>query len=274
MEHLLRNPALALLCLILSLASVGSERASADVGTVVRVSGEVIEYRGPLTQDANERVFAMFDAAQPKPRILAIDSKGGSAEAGMQLGAWIFAKTLDVRVTDMCLSSCASYVFPAGRTKLLAPTATLLWHGGATQPICDDEIERLLDEVLIDMSERDRGELLRHSSRAQLIAALKDSLEFLIARERLFFAMLGVDSRIATLGQLYQRELLQAGDSYIGWDYSLEDLTKLGVHDVVVSDDQAWTPAREIDGAKIYRLHLDQLTSFSPEIDNEDSGGD
>lgn len=266
MAQVLRKTACALLCCTLSVASAGSSHANDEAETTVRLNGDVIEYRGPLTQDANKRTFASFETAERKPRTLLIDSKGGSAEAGMQLGAWLFAHTLDVTIENVCLSSCANYVFPAGRIKRLSPTATLLWHGGATQPICDDDLDRLLDEVLMDMSDRDRGELLRHSSRAQLLAALKDSLEFLIARERKFFAMLGVDPRIATLGQLYERELLQSGDDYIGWDYSLEDLAKLGVHDVIVMNDQGWAPARAIDGAKIYRLHLDQLTNFKPEI--------
>lgn len=239
--------------------------APADTETAeVQIVGDVIEYHGALTVDGNERVFALYDAASHKPTTLRIDSAGGSADAGMQLGTWMFEHSMHVSVLNQCLSSCANYVFTAGRYKWLGPKATLLWHGGATQRVTDEQLSELLEATLMDMSERDRGELLRHSSREDLIGDLKQSLQFLTARERRFFDRLGVDARIAVLGHLYESDLLQAGESFAGWDYSLEDLARLGVHDVFVLDGRAWRPRRSVSTGAIFRLRLDRLPDFEP----------
>jgi hypothetical protein len=238
--------------------------ADADVATQVSASAECIEYSGLLTQEANERAFALFAAADHKPTKVCIDSKGGSAEAGMQLGAWILAHSLSVSIADLCLSSCANYVFPAGRIKILAPSATLMWHGGATQPISEAQLNRLLDATLAGMSDTERGQFMRHFSRAALLSDLERSLRNLIDREAEYFRMLGVDPRIATLGHIYESNVLAAGEYFIGWDYSLEDLVTLGVHDVVVDGDRAWTPRRKIGDQKIFRLDLKRLPGFEP----------
>lgn len=257
--------------LVLALAATlvqGAEtpRARSDAQTVVRLEGESIIYQGLLTEAANEKAAELYDRSSRKPQAVHITSIGGSAIAGMQLGSWIAAHDLAVHVSTKCFSSCASYVFPAGRIKILEPTAILLWHGGATQPITEGELENLLDGVLAELSADERGELLRHRSRESLIHELKRSREYLMMQEREYFAMLGVDSRLATLGHLYQHELLEPDDHYVGWDYSLDDLARLGVRDAVVAGDRAWTPAREIEGGRIYRLELSSLSQFEPEL--------
>jgi hypothetical protein len=261
------------LCLLLSaslLPLLGSTAPlRGDASTAVQLTDDAIEYRGVIDEASNQRAFELFMRAERKPRTLTIDSDGGSADAAMQLGAWIYKHNLDVSVPRHCLSSCASYVFPAGRIKRLGTHATLLWHGGATQALKPGELDALLDETLTSMSDRDRGELLRHYSRAQLLAQLEDSHALLVARERQFFEMLNVDPRIATLGQLYERQLLKPGEHYAGWDYSIEDLARLGVHDVVVIDERAWDPQRVIGAGRVYRLQLDRLPGFESRSDVE-----
>jgi hypothetical protein len=256
-----------LILLVLSLGPLshaGGALADSDATTKVAVAGDCLEYRGELTQEANRRAFAFFEDAPRKPHRVCIDSDGGSAEAGMQLGAWIFTNSLSVSVSTRCLSSCASYVFIAGRTKSLSPHATLMWHGGATQPISTAQLNVLLDTTLASMSDSERGQFLRHYSRESLLSELERSHQQLIDAEQRFFQMLGVDPRIATLGHLHQRELLRPGQYFVGWDYSLEDLATLGIHDVNILDDRAWTPRRTLEQGEIFRLELRRLPGFEP----------
>ena len=128
--------------LLLCLAALGASAAQSaappsdvELVTKVRLTADRIEYSGIITAEANAGVFELYESAQPKPTALWIESQGGSAGAGMQLGSWVFDNGLDVEVDTYCFSSCANYVFPAGRTKVLASRASLMWHGGVTQPI-------------------------------------------------------------------------------------------------------------------------------------------
>ena len=127
-----------------------------QIVTKVRLAADHIEYNGIITAEANAGVFDLYEEAEPRPRTLVIESQGGSAGAAMELGAWILAKGLDVQVDWSCFSSCANYVFLAGQAKILAPRASLMWHGGVTQPISQEQLEQLLDYTLGDLNEQER----------------------------------------------------------------------------------------------------------------------
>lgn len=238
--------------------------ASMQIVTKVRLTTDRIEYSGIITNEANAGAFELYAGAQPKPRMILIESQGGSASAGMELGSWIFENGMDVEIDTYCFSSCANYVFPAGRTKFLTPRATLMWHGGVTQPITAEELGQVLESTLADMGEEERQGLLAAHPRSELLQQLQQSLMDVVARESNFFEKIGVDQRITVLGHLYERELLRGEGYYIGWDYSLEDLERLGVHDIEIKGDESWAPVCPIVGQRIYRLRLDDLPAFRP----------
>src|SRR4249920_2997236 len=89
---------------------------------------DALVYQGDLSAAANKRIFELYDKATVKPRMVRITSGGGDVNLGMDLGDWIFQHQLDVEVLDHCMSSCANYVFPAGKTKFLNPDSILMWH--------------------------------------------------------------------------------------------------------------------------------------------------
>jgi hypothetical protein len=235
-----------------------------NVVTRVRLAADRIEYSGLITHEANEGVFDLYRSASPKPQVLLIESQGGSAGAGLELGAWVFENGLHVQIDTYCFSSCANYVFPAGRTRVLAAHAALMWHGGVTQPITPEELSGVLDETLAGLPEEQRREFLEQHSREELLEQLRQSLTAIVARESYFFRRIGVDQRITTLGHLYERELLRGEGFYMGWDFSLEDMARLGIRDVIVKDGAAWEPVCPLRGQKIYRIHLDELPQFHP----------
>ena len=235
-----------------------------NIVTKVRLTAERIEYSGLITHEANAGVFELYQSADPKPQALLIESQGGSADAGMELGTWLFENGMQVQINTYCFSSCANYVFPSGRTRLLAPHASLMWHGGVTQPITPEELARVLDETLAGFPEDERRRLLEEHSRDELAQQLQQSLIAIVARETYFFRRLGVDQRITTLGHLYERELLKGEGDYMGWDFSLDDLARLGVRDISIKGGEAWEPVFPVRGRKIYRIKLDELPDFQP----------
>ena len=245
-------------------AAESTTPCDAELPTEVRLTGTRIEYRGLITTQANSVVLDLFAAAQPKPTVLVIESAGGSADAALDLGSWLFAHGFNVEVDTFCFSSCANYVFAAGREKLLAPAASLLWHGGVTQAISEQELAGVLDRALAGMNGDERQRLLDDHGREELLRQLRLSKAALMHRETQFFAMIGVDQRITVLGHLYERELLRDESNFPGWDYSLQDLAALGVRNVHISGGQAWQPVFPIRGAAVYRLRLNSLPQFRP----------
>jgi ATP-dependent protease ClpP protease subunit len=234
----------------------------ARAATEVRLSADRIEYRGTITEQANAEALALFAAAGFKPTVLWIESKGGSARAGIELGDWVFARRLDVAVDTFCFSSCANYVFTAGARKLLAAHASLVWHGGPTQPVDATALEQLLQQTLQQQTAETRDALEARYSSAQLREQLQASLQELIDLETGFFIRIGVDPRITTLGQ---RRVPTEGGPYTGWDYSLDDLATLGVHNVQPADGE-WQPQFPLSKGQVFRIDLSKLPDFEPQV--------
>jgi ATP-dependent protease ClpP protease subunit len=255
-----------LLLLMVGAASAHAESMEMRIVTKIRLTDCCIEYQGLITSEANEGVFELYEEASPKPSTLLIESYGGAAGAAMHLANWMLDNELDVQVKSHCYSSCANYVFLAGRNKLLDPHASLMWHGGVTQRIDRADLEHLLDDMLGALEEDARNAVLAERSRERLLELLEASRLEMIARETRFFERIRVDQRITVLGQLFEHELLANDHDYTGWDLSLADLRKLGVHGIQVIGDEPWTPQSARDDLLVYRIRLDQLPGFEPRV--------
>lgn len=255
-----------LLLLLMCARLAHGESTEMRIVTKLRLTECCIEYQGLITSEANENVFELYEEASPKPTTLLIESYGGAAGAAMRLGLWMLDHGLDVRVDTYCYSSCANYVFLAGRNKLLASHASLMWHGGTTQPIDRAQLEHLLDDMLNTLDPEAREAILAERPRERLLELLEMSRLELMARETKFFERIGVDQRITVLGHLFERELLAEDHDYAGWDLSLSDLEKLGVRGIRVVGDSAWRPLPARDNLFVYRIRLDRLPDFAPRL--------
>ncbi len=59
-----------------------------------------------------------------------VNSGGGDAESALDISDIILAQGAHVIVDNVCLSSCANYLFLSGKTKVVLPRSLLMWHGG------------------------------------------------------------------------------------------------------------------------------------------------
>lgn len=243
-------------------AAAIDQDASAYPPPAVQLTDGRIEYRGTITPEANAALAALYASTSPKPTALWIESLGGSARAGMELGSWLFAERLDIEVDTFCFSSCANYVFTAGNNKTLGPHASLLWHGGPTEDITVPALESLLENTLNQLDASARQSLLAARSRAELLQQLRESLAELRDVETRFFDKIRVDQRITTLGQGRAPELMPDQQSYLGWDFSLDDLEKLGVCGIQIRRDAEWEPRSPLTGGRIFRIELKALPAF------------
>lgn len=204
-------------------AAPNAERPAAapDAPTTVVRQGDTIVYTGALSDEANRTLQGLIE---PGTRTLKISSRGGDIHLGMDLGELVFQHGLNVEVDGHCFSSCANYVFPAGRSKILHRHSLLGWHGGAMQAmhIDDPQMKKMYDAYIGPAR----------------------------AREAAYFQKIGVAQQSTTLGQ---------GPAYkpyahcVGWRYSLQAMAQLGMRQIVLADGD-WQPAPQFDGQCIFTI--------------------
>jgi hypothetical protein len=191
-----------------------------------------LEYVGDLDEEANRRLFDLYEALSPKPKVLSIQSPGGEVNAGVTLGFWIRAHRLNVKVLEFCLSSCANYVFPAGIKKIVSNVAIIGYHGGPNTPgrLKLGANAQMMFDALNPAKQKAFMEDLAAIS-------MRDS-----HRESEYFKRIGVRADISSLGQEDRYEQIsRANPGAVGWTYSLEGFALLGVRNILVID-PPWTP--------------------------------
>jgi len=208
-----------------SLSALASAQPS-EPQTIVTLSNDVLTLNGTLTQEATDTVQTLFNQAKEKPTTLNISSDGGDILVGMALGQWVFEQQLDVRVDQYCLSSCANYIFPAGKTKYLGNRALIGYHGGASSDKFDTSE---MDQSHAELPESER---LKEEEKAK--KAMDDYLADAREKEAKFYRMIGVQQRISTLGQDRKYDNYCDQNCY-GWTYIPADFAKFGVTNIIVT---------------------------------------
>ena len=193
-----------------------------------------VHYRGEISGENNRKFFSSIKGQQAK-RLL-ISSTGGEVEAGIELGRWVFLHDLDVVVEDVCLSSCANYVFTAGVKKLILPGAIVAWHGNYHHLQLTGGWK---DDIESRMSRYDE-------SRQQAQEFVMHQLDKLVQLEKDFFSMIAVDEAICWIAKLPPYSV---SDYYF---LSIEDMASFGVVDVESPIDYRTTDVSHLPVSVIY----------------------
>lgn len=212
--------------------------------TRIYVEGEEILYNGELTAKANEMVFDLYGQENIKPTTLTITSPGGPIDVGLELGEWVHKRRLDVKVYELCFSSCANYIFPAGRKKLIDKDAVIGFHGGPTSETFDTSS---MEAALRGVPKEQRGRL-----REDIEASFNSYIQINTERESAFYKKLGVSPKLNTLGQSEQYKELSG--VFDGWTYTPEDMAILGLANLKIIDDPR--PAKLSRKPKVFILKL------------------
>jgi hypothetical protein len=187
--------ALASLCLPAAALSLPDGRVELVGVSEIRISGIITpkvadEFAKLLTDEVN---------------LLSISSEGGVTEAAIDIAEIIQRRNISVKVIDICLSSCANYLFVAGFNREVIIGAVVGWHGGHSfKPF---------------RSATDSGGRLAEK-------------EKLLLREQLLYARAKVSidlivySGIVTLGEQVGSDVRR---EYSLWSPSAEELRRLGV---------------------------------------------
>ena len=195
---------------------------------VVAVDGEVIRYEGIISAEGAAR-FLTGLAGAPDVTVLVVNSNGGSIEDAMRMGEAIHARGLDVHVEQKCVSSCANYLFPAGRRKVIRDDAVVVWHGSAIQ-------DGLWETDGADVTGPD-GKPLGWWQRRSLKRAFRDYGRRMQEEQRALYEKLGVDEQVTVYGQ-------RPGSACREWTFSVADMARFGIHHVQAAPDYGHRPVR------------------------------
>lgn len=227
-------------CLI-ALTFFATAASAADEATRVFVENGELHYSGYLDDDANQRLFALYDSLAIKPTVLAIESKGGIVDFGLDLGDWVYRKGLDVKVSAYCLSSCANYVFTAAPRKTVSNVAVIGFHGGISSATFNLGGERKAAYDAMTKEQQDA-----------FWAGHRKEIQPLLQRETDFFKKIGVRQYITTYGQASRFDLPDMD----GWTFTREDFARFGVDRIEVIDGP-WRPAMPGKAITITTIEVD-----------------
>lgn len=211
--------------------------ACAGDTTQVYLSENELNYVGYLDDQANQRLFSLYDGLKDKPTTLAIRSRGGDVVHGMELGEWVHAHKLDVKVMEFCLSSCANYVFTAGARKIVSSNAMIGFHGGLSS-----------QEMSIGGSMKAAYDAMTAMQQAAFQAKLRTERKPRLDRETAFFKTIGVRQDLTTYGQ--EARFADAGGD--GWTFTQQGFDSFGVNRIEVIN-PPWKP-------RLLTLHADIVT--------------
>jgi hypothetical protein len=97
-------------------------------GPPIRVVGATLCFSGDIDRDSEETTVRLL--ADPGLATMVVTSDGGEVTAAVRLARALRARGLMLVVHRRCISSCANFLFPAARTKAVAPNGLVIFHGG------------------------------------------------------------------------------------------------------------------------------------------------
>ncbi len=225
--------------------------------TAITVEGSTISFVGDIEPAETYRDF-LFAVRGKEGQITAIriNSPGGDTDEGMLIGEWIFDHEIDVIVDEICFSSCANYIFTAGKNKIIEEDAIVGWHGSEQQ----DEfmaagyglsLEELYRRNYDEMKEW--GELPPSLTKEEFIQSIVNADMYDVENEPDFLEKIGVHLYLMVYGMLpgqfdyYITEQTEFG----GWTFSIEDMAKFGVDNVTYQGEGDYPSEKALDNFSV-----------------------
>ncbi len=232
-----------------------------------------------LAGDINSHTFVesrdcLVRSEAAKKTFVVKESGGGDGAAALALGILIHRHGWDVEVVGVCASSCANWIFPAGKTKYLNRHSMLLFHGGPYQENFMEMAEKFdkgsatsgapVESVTLGQVNKE-GTLRFTPNKSK---ASQEVFEFLSiadgstavelvgklrsASDRLY-QELGVNPLLSTYGQVGPYEPIYKSYKYGGFIYRLDSLRRLGIANIELKDGE-WHPERNPAYPDVYEV--------------------
>ena len=195
---------------------------------------------------------------------LVINSIGGDMFAAMAIGRLLQKNGIDIEVKDFCGSSCANYIFPSGKRKLLNETSLIGYHGGLLQENVFSQFEQLLKTGRNDIGTKFKEGFLSISiSNPEVLHELgipisktklsKSTYIYLLNYEKKFFEKLSVNQLITIYGQRGSYCSTYESKKYEGFYYSIEAMERFGLDNIELLS-QSWKPENNKLAGTAYKI--------------------
>ncbi len=203
----------------------------------VSLSNGVLLIQGKLDQDLLTAFRRVLESADLHDVRVRLHSPGGEVHVAMAIGREIHRRHLDVEVDRLCYSSCANYLFTAGRNKYLQSVDQVRFHGGALQPNFVPAALKLLEQgkqmisgedIPPDMDVDHLRELCGLAAGFPINAATN------ILAEKAFFDEIGTSALTPVYGQYGDYSAWFNDGVHDSFSYLPEDYVLLGVTNVIV----------------------------------------
>ena len=207
---------------------------------LITVKGSSIIYRGEINRDGHDAL--VVHAERSNISELTITSPGGSAYWGIRIGEVVYENGWDVRVRGLCYSSCANYIFPAGRKKIIEDGGIVGWHGSVLR--YQFEADRLgisIRQAILNslpLGIRNGLWLTTQEEANKDAARIVAEHETLIELERAFYERIGVDPDASAYGHFPER--WAAVERSGGWTFTLEDMAKFDLDSITYEGSDAY----------------------------------
>ena len=203
----------------------------------ITIEGSTISFVGDIESETYREFLYAVRGKEDQITAIRINSAGGITDHGILIGEWIFDHELDVIVDEMCFSSCANYIFTAGKNKIIEKDAIVGWHGSEQQDpfiaagygITMEELHRRNYDEL-----QDWGPIAPQESKDEYVESMMDFVDYNEGDEERFLEKTGVNLYLMVYGFLPdQFDYYFSEDTHFGgWTFSIEDMAKFGVHNV------------------------------------------
>lgn len=230
---------------------------------------------GELTSETFVQVRdRLVRSAADKKTFIVKESSGGDGYTALAIGILIHRHNWDVEVVGVCASSCANWIFPAGKTKYLNIQSLLLFHGGPHQANSLENVSKLEQTFAangapagpVQLGQENKEGVVRW--KPNRTAADDEVLEFLSINKDLpfvekvkefrnasdrFYKELGINPMLPEYGQIGAYEPLYKSYKYGGFIYRLDSLRRLGIGNIELKTGE-WRPERHPDYPDVYEV--------------------
>ena len=203
----------------------------------ITVEGSTISFVGDIESQTYRDFLYAVRGKEDQITTIRINSGGGVTEQGMQIGEWVFDHKIDVIVDEICFSSCANYIFTAGKNKIIEKNAIVGWHGSEQQ---DPFIAASHGITIAELHARNYEELKEWGglppgeTKEDFVATMLEMDANDDGGEQRFLDAIGVNLYLMVYGFLPdQFDYYFSDDTHFGgWTFSIEDMAKFGVDNV------------------------------------------
>lgn len=216
--------------------------------TEVSIIGSTLVFNGIINQPSYDHFRRTVVARDADIKTIQVRSSGGETSLSIEMGEWIHARGLDVVVDDYCFSSCANYIFTAGRNKVIREDSIVAWHGSnlTSEYMANDQGITLDEQLKQQFDASMENAPIKVESPAHYRALLNQRKRYslkIMDEERRFLEKTGVNPELLSYGFLSEHhDAMHTADNrhYHLWTFLIEDMEMFGVSNVSYEGDHEY----------------------------------